>query len=81
MSNHSFSKVSKALSLLALGAALAGCGPQNKPPTSLFWDIPPPIASTQSVLVASATYIGDVFAEAEQQLKNGGEPSDAAPSF
>ena len=70
----------KALSLLALAAALAGCGPQNKPPTSLFWDIPPPIASTEAVLVASVAYIGDVFAEAEQQLKNT-TASDAAPSF
>lgn len=78
MSIRSFSKP---LSILALGAALAGCGPQNKPPTSLFWDVPPPIASTQSVLVASAAYIGDVFAEAEQQLKNTGEASDPAPSF
>lgn len=78
MSTRSFSK---ALSVLALGAALAGCGPQNKPPTSLFWDVPPPIASTEAVLVASVAYIGDVFAEAEQQLKNAGEPSDAAPSF
>jgi hypothetical protein len=69
-----------ALSLLALAAALAGCGPQNKPPTSLFWDIPPPIASTEAVLVASVAYIGDVFAEAEQQLKNT-TASDAAPSF
>jgi hypothetical protein len=33
------------------------------------------------VIVASAAYIGNVFAEAEQQLKNGGEPADAAPSF
>lgn len=78
MSIHSFSK---ALSLLALGAALAGCGPQNKPPTSLFWDVPPPIASTEAVIVASAAYIGDVFAEAEQQLKHTGEASDPAPSF
>ncbi len=78
MSIRSFSKP---LSILALGAALAGCGPQNKPPTSLFWDVPPPIASTQSVLVASAVYIGDVFADAEQQLKNTGEASDPAPSF
>jgi hypothetical protein len=78
MSNRPFTKV---LSLLALGAALAGCGPSNKPPTSLFWDIPPPIASTEAVLVASAAYIGDVFAEAEQRLKNTGEPSDVAPSF
>ena len=78
MSNRSFPM---ALSILALGAALAGCGPQNKPPTSLFWDVPPPIASTQSVLVASAAYIGDVFAEAEQQLKNTPEAPDAAPSF
>ncbi|MGJ7487385.1 hypothetical protein ACSFA2_19140 [Variovorax sp. LT2P21] len=77
MSTHPFSK---ALSLLALGAALAGCGPSNKPPTSLFWDIPPPIASTEAVLVASAAYIGDVFAEAEQQLKNT-TASDTAPSF
>ena len=77
MSIHSFSK---ALSFLALGAALAGCGPQNKPPTSLFWDIPPPIASTEAVIVASAAYIGDVFAEAEQQLKNT-TASDTAPSF
>ena len=78
MSIRSFSKP---LSILALGAALAGCGPQNKPPTSLFWDVPPPIASTQSVLVASVAYIGDVFADAEQQLKNTGEASDPAPSF
>lgn len=78
MSIRSFSKP---LSILALGAALAGCGPQNKPPTSLFWDIPPPIASTESVLVASIAYIGDVFADAEQQLKNTGEASDPAPSF
>ena len=70
-----------ALSILALGAALAACGPQNKPPTSLFWDVPPPIASTEAVLVASAAYIGDVFAEAEQQLKKSGEASDPAPSF
>ena len=78
MSTHSFSK---ALSLLALGAALTGCGPSNKPPTSLFWDVPPPIASTEAVLVASVAYIGDVFAEAEQQLKNTSESSDPAPSF
>lgn len=78
MSIRSFSKP---LSILALGAALAGCGPQNKPPTSLFWDVPPPIASTESVLVASIAYIGDVFADAEQQLKNTGEASDPAPSF
>ena len=77
----SISSFSKPLSILALGAALAGCGPQNKPPTSLFWDVPPPIASTQSVLVASVAYIGDVFADAEQQLKNTGEASDPAPSF
>jgi hypothetical protein len=70
-----------ALSILALGAALAACGPQNKPPTSLFWDVPPPIASTEAVLVASVSYIGDVFAEAEQRLKNASEPTDAAPSF
>ncbi|MCU4121966.1 hypothetical protein [Variovorax sp. N23] len=72
---------SKALTILALGAALAGCGPSNKPPTSLFWDVPPPIASTEAVLVAGAAYIGDVFAEAEQQLKQAGEPSEPAPSF
>ena len=78
MSNRSFPL---ALSILALGAALAGCGPQNKPPTSLFWDVPPPIASTEAVLVAGAAYIGDVFAEAEQQLKQAGEPSEPAPSF
>ena len=77
MSHRAFSTV---LPLLALGAALAGCGPQNKPPTSLFWDVPPPIASTEAVLVASAAYIGDVFAEAEQQLKNT-TASDTAPSF
>ncbi|MDM0119725.1 hypothetical protein [Variovorax arabinosiphilus] len=70
-----------ALSILAFGAALAACGPQNKPPTSLFWDVPPPIASTEAVLVASAAYIGDVFAEAEQRLKNTGEASAPAPSF
>ncbi len=72
---------SKALTILALGVALAGCGPSNKPPTSLFWDVPPPSASTDAVLVASAAYIGDLFADAEQQLKQAGEPSEPAPSF
>ena len=80
MSIHSLSKALSLLGVLALGTALAGCGPQNKPPTSLFWDIPPPIASTEAVIVASAAYIGDVFAEAEQQLKNT-TASDIAPSF
>jgi len=80
MSTPSFSKALSLLGVLAVGAALAGCGPQNKPPTSLFWDVPPPIASTEAVLVASAAYIGDVFAEAEQQLKNT-ITSDTAPSF
>ena len=78
MSIRSFSKP---LSILTLGVALAGCGPSNKPPTSLFWDVQPPSASTDAVLVASAAYIGDLFAEAEQQLKLAGEPSEPAPSF
>ncbi|MGJ7492474.1 hypothetical protein [Variovorax sp. ZT4R33] len=78
MSTH---PISKALFTLAFATTLAGCGPSNKPPTSLFWDVPPPIASTDAVLVASAAYIGDLFAEAEQQLKQAGEPSEPAPSF
>lgn len=78
MSTH---PISKALFTLAFSTALAGCGPSNKPPTSLFWDVPPPSASTEAVLVASAAYIGDLFADAEQQLKQAGEPSEPAPSF
>ena len=70
----------KALLLLAVTTGLFGCSPSDKP-TSLFWDVPPPSASTDTVLVASATYIGDLFAEAEQQLKNHVDPSEPTASF
>lgn len=78
MSTHSFTQ---ALFIIAVSATLAACSPSDKPPTSLFWDVPPPSASTDAVLVASAAYIGDLFAEAEQRLQDAADASEPAPSF
>jgi hypothetical protein len=74
----------KVLSSLAVTAGLVGvggCSPTEKPAASLFWDVPPASASTDAVLVAGVVYIGDLFAEAEQRLKNGSDRPELAATF
>jgi hypothetical protein len=70
MSIRSFST---ALLAFASAAGLAGCAPSETLPTSLFWDVPPPSASTNAVLVDSAVYIGERVAEVAQRLRCMGE--------
>jgi hypothetical protein len=60
---------SHALLALAFSAGLAGCAPSENLPTSLFWDVPPPSASTNAVLVDSAVYIGERVAEVAQRWR------------
>ena len=74
-------KIFSSLAVIVGLVALGGCSPTEKPAASLFWDLPPANASTDAVLVAGVVYIGDLFAEAEQRLKNGSERPELAATF
>jgi hypothetical protein len=66
---------------IACFCGLAACGPSDPPPVSLYWDVSPPSASTNAVLMDSAVYISELVAEVTQHLRCTGEPSEPTTSL